>query len=61
MRCAAGYQKVSHFGDDCEDVDECSMDANICQNGQCKNFEGGYRCECPPDLTLSAAGLSCVG
>lgn len=28
------------------DRDECAEDVGLCENGQCLNAPGGYRCEC---------------
>ena len=30
----------------CHDIDECSNDPNLCENGQCLNYPGSFRCEC---------------
>ena len=35
-------------GVNCEnDVDECLLGVDPCQNGTCFNFDGGYNCTCP--------------
>ncbi|KAL5014172.1 hypothetical protein ScPMuIL_008442 [Solemya velum] len=33
-------------GLDCDDIDECATMEDACQHGQCRNFAGGYWCEC---------------
>lgn len=33
---------------DGNDINECSLNPNICQNGACENIIGGYRCICNP-------------
>ena len=44
----------------CEDIDECSEDLVVCQNGLCLNYPGGYKCDCEmgfmhPDSNNEAA------
>ena len=33
----------------------------MCQNGQCLNMEGSYKCVCNTGYTLSDDGLACIG
>ena len=41
--CDAGF---SGNGTICQDIDECSDDPTLCDNGQCLNYPGSFRCEC---------------
>jgi fibrillin 2/3 len=43
-------------------VDECSDDPNLCENGQCLNYPGSFRCECDMGFMNPKAGneQSCV-
>ena len=41
------------------DIDECLLDPELCPNGQCVNYPGGYRCEC--DMGFSLKQQTCVG
>ena len=43
------------------DIDECREKPGICGIGQCRNLQGGYRCECPPGYQTSQDGKSCLG
>jgi len=45
----------------CSDTNECETIPNICQNGQCINNQGSFRCECPHGLVLSKDGRRCEG
>ena len=29
-----------------KDIDECTDNPDICLNGECQNFRGGYQCRC---------------
>ncbi|XP_022672364.1 low-density lipoprotein receptor-related protein 8-like isoform X2 [Varroa destructor] len=46
VQCPTGKQ---FNGEQCEDIDECQVEKNICpNNSSCVNFEGGYTCiHCP--------------
>ena len=41
------------------DIDEC-MDSP-CVNGTCKNFEGGFMCECAKGFNVDNTGRVCKG
>jgi len=41
------------------DVNECLLDPELCPNGQCVNYPGGYRCEC--DMGFTLRDDTCVG
>lgn len=43
------------------DVDECTVDRLSCQNGQCINIPGSYRCECEMGFTTSEDEKACQG
>jgi len=43
------------------DLDECSENLNLCENGQCLNAPGGYRCECDMGFLPSPDGKACEG
>lgn len=42
------------------DVNECSQ-SGICNNGQCVNVEGSFRCICSAGYKLSSDGTYCSG
>ncbi|XP_048825237.1 fibrillin-1-like isoform X1 [Brienomyrus brachyistius] len=41
------------------DIDECTANPNICNNGQCINTDRSYRCECPFGYRLDYSGVRC--
>lgn len=41
--CDAGFRGNGYV---CQDIDECSNDPTLCENGQCLNYPGSFRCEC---------------
>lgn len=59
--CADGYRKISSSTDDCQDIDECLENRNICENGRCVNLKGTYRCDCFNGFRLSIDGKKCLG
>ncbi|CAH1720705.1 unnamed protein product [Chironomus riparius] len=44
--CTSGYH-----GENCEDIDECKLKPDICNNGICINTPGSYECFCRPGYT----------
>lgn len=50
-----GYQQGTD--DHPKDIDECLNDP--CENGQCINTDGSYRCECPMGYRLDISGHRC--
>ena len=45
----------------CADIDECSINADLCAHGQCLNYPGGYHCECDMGFTSADNERNCVG
>ena len=43
------------------DVDECRINPLLCENGQCYNFPGGYRCVCDMGFAATEDERACVG
>jgi hypothetical protein len=43
------------------DVDECSVNSNLCENGQCLNYPGSYRCECDMGFAPKDEDKTCIG
>lgn len=43
------------------DVDECAENINLCENGQCLNAPGAFRCECEMGFTPASDSKSCQG
>ena len=57
--CGEGFAKINR--DSCVDIDECSLDPNICQGGGiCINTEGSFTCSCPPGLILDETQTQCL-
>ena len=42
------------------DVNECLVDENLCDEGDCINTQGSFKCECPTGYVLSSDGKKCV-
>ena len=43
------------------DIDECSLNADLCDHGRCINYPGGYRCHCDMGFTGRDQEQQCVG
>lgn len=43
------------------DVNECSENLNICPDGVCQNFMGGYQCACYRGFTPTDDMTNCLG
>ncbi|KAF6210291.1 hypothetical protein GE061_013395 [Apolygus lucorum] len=57
--CPKGYAKRD--GKVCKDINECELNAGVCQGGgTCVNTEGSFTCICPPGLTLDSTGTMCI-
>uniref|UniRef100_A0A8C4RD47 Uncharacterized protein n=1 Tax=Eptatretus burgeri TaxID=7764 RepID=A0A8C4RD47_EPTBU len=42
------------------DINECSLDPDICPNGMCENLRGGYRCVCNTGYEADISGKRCI-
>lgn len=51
----------SALGCSVADMDECADNVNLCENGQCLNAPGGYRCECEMGFTPTEDSRACQG
>lgn len=58
--CPDGYTQVG-LTDDCRDIDECAVNPNLCQNGQCVNLEGNFRCDCLDGFEPTSDRKRCIG
>jgi len=43
------------------DVNECLLITSLCENGECVNNDGSYRCKCKMGYQLDETGKKCVG
>ncbi len=58
--CPEGFRKLGST-DECEDIDECANNPNICQGGgRCINTAGSHICECQNGYELSPDGTECL-
>jgi hypothetical protein len=48
-------------GDSGEDLNECQFMPNACEDGECINTDGSYRCECAAGFVLDHTGKKCIG
>ncbi|MEQ2193535.1 hypothetical protein XENOCAPTIV_002402 [Xenoophorus captivus] len=58
MKNCMGYV-LSNDASVCEDMDECADNVNLCENGQCLNAPGVYRCECEMGFTPTEDSKAC--
>ena len=42
------------------DIDECSVNEDICNNGLCVNEDGGFLCICPARSAFDYNTMFCV-
>ena len=42
------------------DIDECQSQ-DLCTNGKCINYAGGYECSCDPGFEPSSDMRHCIG
>uniref|UniRef100_A0A452GLK2 Latent transforming growth factor beta binding protein 3 n=1 Tax=Gopherus agassizii TaxID=38772 RepID=A0A452GLK2_9SAUR len=55
--CPQGYKRLNSTH--CQDINECVMQG-VCQNGECLNTQGSFRCACKPGHMLGPSRSQCV-
>jgi len=50
-QCNKGYR--ANDGEQCEDINECKENADICAGGKCMNTAGSYSCDCNEGLRFT--------
>ena len=51
----------SCFDCSCTDIDECRLYSDLCENGQCTNTVGSYRCVCNHGYRPDSTASRCLG
>ncbi|XP_051869024.1 latent-transforming growth factor beta-binding protein 2-like [Pristis pectinata] len=57
IECPLGYKKMNQTN--CQDINECLM-SGMCQNANCLNTRGSYRCTCNPGYMLDTSRSHCI-
>ncbi|OCT84203.1 latent-transforming growth factor beta-binding protein 3 [Xenopus laevis] len=55
--CPKGYKRLNNSH--CQDINECVMQG-VCQNGECLNTKGSFRCTCKHGYIFSASQMHCA-
>lgn len=42
------------------DINECVDNKDVCQNGECTNYQGSFQCVCKQGYTLTPNRATCV-
>ncbi|XP_030480968.1 putative wall-associated receptor kinase-like 16 [Cannabis sativa] len=58
-QCLNGYHGNPYHPQGCQDIDECKSITSLCNNGECRNLPGTWKCECPKGFLLNATGTGC--
>nr|XP_054761236.1 uncharacterized protein LOC129267613 [Lytechinus pictus] len=58
--CSDGYE-LDSGGLNCVDIDECSGNSTVCENGICTNIGGSFNCTCNPGYELANDNVTCIG
>lgn len=57
MECPQGYKRLN--ATHCQDINECLMQG-VCQNAECLNTQGSFRCSCKSGYTMGPSLTHCV-
>ncbi|XP_041070002.1 latent-transforming growth factor beta-binding protein 2-like [Carcharodon carcharias] len=57
IECPLGYKKMNQTS--CQDINECLM-SGMCQNANCLNTRGSYRCTCKPGYMMDTSRSHCI-
>ena len=59
-KCLPGYRALNGSRWLCDDIDECSESAELCEAG-CVNLPGTYRCQCAVGTVWDQNEMRCIG
>ncbi|KAG9475360.1 hypothetical protein GDO78_003666, partial [Eleutherodactylus coqui] len=57
LDCPQGYKRLNSTH--CQDINECSMQG-VCQNGECLNTQGSFRCACKHGYVFISSQMRCT-
>ncbi|XP_067831583.1 latent-transforming growth factor beta-binding protein 3-like [Heptranchias perlo] len=57
VECPQGYKRLNSTH--CQDINECLMQG-VCQNAECLNTQGSFRCACKPGYTMGPSRTHCI-
>uniref|UniRef100_UPI00398E8EEA latent-transforming growth factor beta-binding protein 3 isoform X2 n=1 Tax=Pristiophorus japonicus TaxID=55135 RepID=UPI00398E8EEA len=57
VECPQGYKRLNSTH--CQDINECLMQG-VCQNAECLNTQGSFRCACKPGYVMGPSRMHCV-
>ncbi|XP_056383427.1 latent-transforming growth factor beta-binding protein 3 isoform X2 [Hyla sarda] len=55
--CPQGYKRLN--SSHCQDINECTMQG-VCQNGECLNTHGSFRCACKHGYVFISSQMRCT-
>ncbi|KAM9301474.1 latent-transforming growth factor beta-binding protein 3 [Gastrophryne carolinensis] len=55
--CPLGYKRLNSTH--CQDINECTMQG-VCQNGECLNTQGSFRCACKYGYIFISSQMRCI-
>ncbi|XP_068116562.1 latent-transforming growth factor beta-binding protein 3 [Hyperolius riggenbachi] len=55
--CPLGYKRLNSTH--CQDINECTMQG-VCQNGECLNTQGSFRCACKHGYIFISSQMRCT-
>ncbi|XP_072407125.1 latent-transforming growth factor beta-binding protein 3 isoform X1 [Chiloscyllium punctatum] len=57
VECPQGYKRLNSTH--CQDINECLIQG-VCQNAECLNTQGSFRCACKPGFVMGPSRTHCI-